>query len=41
MEVFIVGIGEEEDQASCIDLVRRCTVSPILFGDFKLIVRLH
>jgi hypothetical protein len=26
MEVFVFGIGEEEDQAaSCIDLVRRCT----------------
>ena len=42
MEVFVVGIGEEEDQAaSCIDLVRRCTASSISFGDFKLILRLH
>jgi len=38
MEVFVGGIGEEEDQAaSCIDLVRRYTASSISLGDFKLI----
>lgn len=38
---FVVVIGDEQDQAaSFIDLVRRCTASSILFVDFKLILRL-